>query len=128
MQWEAKLRVCHFRDPFHREWNDCQEAIERAGLWHCVLLSTVLYNLSHGPWDGSAWFQKLREGAADYWSKAEAGDPLLEILYEPLCFDFQEEAVGTPEHKLQVLNQAVDSNVVRKKGHFLHLRKPAVLL
>ena len=69
-----------------------------------VLLSTVLYNLSHGPWDGSAWFRKLREGASEYWSKAEAGDPLLEVLYESLCLDFQEEAVGTPEHKLQVLN------------------------
>jgi len=88
-----------------------------------VLLSTVLYNLSHGPWDGSAWFRKLREGASEYWSKAEAGDPLLEVLYESLCLDFQEEAVGTPEHKLQVLNQAVDSNVVRKKGEKVALRR-----
>ena len=38
--------------------------------------STVLCNLSHGPWDGSAWFRKLREGAGEYWSRAEAGDPL----------------------------------------------------
>ena len=94
----------------------------------CCCRQCCTYNLSHGPWDGPAWFEKLREGAADYWSKAEAGDPLLEILYEPLRLDFQEEAVGTPDHKLQVLNQAVDSNVVRKKGHFLHLCKPTVLL
>jgi hypothetical protein len=123
MQWQAKLRVCHFRDPFHREWRDCQDAIKRAGLWHCVLLSTVLYNLSHGPWDGSAWFQKLREGAAEYWAKAEAGDPLVEVLYEPLCADLQEEAAGTPEHKLQVLSQAVSSSLVRKKGEKVALRR-----
>ena len=88
-----------------------------------LLLSTVLYNLSHGPWDGSAWFRKLREGASEYWSKAEAGDPLPEVLYESLCLDFQEEAVGTPERKLQVLNRAVDSNVVRKKGEKVALRR-----
>ena len=47
-------RFFHFRDIFHREWNDVTLALRRCGLDWTILLRTVVYNLCFGPWEGSA--------------------------------------------------------------------------
>eukprot|EP00974_Lingulodinium_polyedra_P023188 2238155-Lingulodinium_polyedra.AAC.1 len=64
------------RDPFHREWNDTKLALQRAGCWWAVLLTTVVYNMAYGPWESKSWFHKLQEGAQEYWAKATPGDLL----------------------------------------------------
>ena len=54
LQYRARLRVICLRDPFLREWNDVTNALRAVGLWDTVLLSTVCFNLPHGPWNGQA--------------------------------------------------------------------------
>ena len=58
------------RDIFHREWNDCMGAITASGFWFVVLLTSMVFNLPYVPWDGSAWFQKMVEGAEDLCKKS----------------------------------------------------------
>ena len=55
LMWKTQLRMVHMRGPLHREWNDVTDALEKAGLWSVVLLTTVVFNLAYGPWKGSAW-------------------------------------------------------------------------
>ena len=59
MLYKGLLRIVLLRDVFHREWNDCGLALRSVGLWHVVLLTALVHNLTYGPWDGSAWFNKL---------------------------------------------------------------------
>ena len=51
-QWllyKAEVRMCFIRDVFHREWSDTCLAAKASGLWHVVLLTSVLHNLPYGP-------------------------------------------------------------------------------
>eukprot|EP00974_Lingulodinium_polyedra_P061487 5933651-Lingulodinium_polyedra.AAC.1 len=66
LSFHLKTRSFFLMDIFHREWNDCAGAIKGSGLWWVVLLTTVTYNLCYGPWEGAAWFEKLRAGALEY--------------------------------------------------------------
>ena len=50
-----KLRFAFIRDPFHREWNDVRGALSDNGVWWCVLLSSMLFNLPFGSWEGGSW-------------------------------------------------------------------------
>eukprot|EP00974_Lingulodinium_polyedra_P026116 2521728-Lingulodinium_polyedra.AAC.1 len=54
LQYSAKLRVMFTRDPFHRCWNDCKNALAQSGQYWAVLLCRVVFNLAYGPWDGCA--------------------------------------------------------------------------
>ncbi len=61
MSYRAKIRLCSIRDPFHREWNDCQHELKKAGVWWVVITGTLCFNLPYGPWQGCAWFSKMLE-------------------------------------------------------------------
>eukprot|EP00974_Lingulodinium_polyedra_P051483 4953431-Lingulodinium_polyedra.AAC.1 len=63
--YKAGLRVMGVRDIFHREWNDVIGALKQAELWWVVILTTLAYHLPYGPWDGSSWYQRMVESAAD---------------------------------------------------------------
>ena len=43
MLYTLPLRLVAFRDLFHREWNDIKLALQAAGVWHAVLLSTLIF-------------------------------------------------------------------------------------
>eukprot|EP00974_Lingulodinium_polyedra_P111304 10765970-Lingulodinium_polyedra.AAC.1 len=53
------LRATFQRDVFHREWNDCKGAVKASSLWWVILCSTLVMNLTYGPWEGAGWFEKL---------------------------------------------------------------------
>ena len=99
--WKAQVRLVHFRDPLRRQWNDATNAIKRAALWSTVLLSTIVYNLAYGPWQGTAWWRKLQEGAAEFLAGAQPGDRLLDEFYLDICEDVGEEPYGNEEHKTE---------------------------
>eukprot|EP00974_Lingulodinium_polyedra_P125370 11194248-Lingulodinium_polyedra.AAC.1 len=103
LMYYLKARVVLVKDVFHREWNDIQGAIKSSGLWWVILLTGVTYNLCYGPWEGSAWFQKMRGGAEELFAKQRARDPLFQALYSQLCRDMQEPEEGTQEHQEKVL-------------------------
>jgi hypothetical protein len=106
----------HFRDIFHREWNDVTLALRRCGLYWTILLSTVVYNLCFGPWEGSAWFEKLKAGAEEYFKKESVARPLFATLYQLICRDRGCPPVGTFEHREAVLKQTASAEGFSKKG------------
>eukprot|EP00974_Lingulodinium_polyedra_P027046 2609131-Lingulodinium_polyedra.AAC.1 len=111
-----RARLCMVRDIFHREWNDCKWAIAQAGLWHTVLLTSLVMNLCFGPWEGSGWFEKIKGSAADLLAKEGARGPLFSALYPSLCHDLGVEAEGTWAHKQTLLQQLPESGAFSLKG------------
>lgn len=64
-----KLNIVGIGDFAHRVWNDCEVSLGRAGLWEVVLLSSVLFNINFGPYDGSKWWRTCQEAATEYFQK-----------------------------------------------------------
>eukprot|EP00974_Lingulodinium_polyedra_P088979 8626383-Lingulodinium_polyedra.AAC.1 len=87
LSYHMRIPLLHCRDIFHREWNDAQDGIKSAGLWHVVALTSLVYNLNYGPWEGGSWFEKLRAGAQDLFATAQASDPLFNAFHRLLCWD-----------------------------------------
>ena len=75
------LRLLPQRDPYHREWNDIKNAIGDNDQWHVILLMTAVFNLPFGPWDGAAWFNKLRDMSDESSQSSSPSDPLFTALY-----------------------------------------------
>eukprot|EP00974_Lingulodinium_polyedra_P064786 6260559-Lingulodinium_polyedra.AAC.1 len=75
------------RDIFHRQWNDALQGIKNASLHWVILLSSVVYNMNYGPWEGSAWWHKVQEGGRFYWDRAGPQDLLFQEVYPRLCRD-----------------------------------------
>lgn len=123
LMWKTQLRMVHMRDPLHREWNDVTDALEKAGLWSVVLLTTVVFNLAYGPWKGSAWWRKLQEGGAELAAAAGVGDQLVEELYEAICQDLGVEAFGDAERKAEILEFAAAGQLQARKGERVTLRR-----
>lgn len=67
-------------DPMHRVHNDINLGISNAGLKPVVLLCTILFNLSWGPWASCGWFEKIKEEAAAYWATSGPEDPIFQHL------------------------------------------------
>ena len=123
LQYKVRLRMIFIRDVFHREWNDVSLAVRHTGLWWVVLLSSLAFNLPFGPWDGSGWWEQLKEGARDLLANAPHGGPLFDALYSALCKDRREEALGYLEHTRAVLTEALGSNAFCAKGEKVALRR-----
>ena len=47
--WQAQVRLVHFRDPLHRQWNDATNAIKRSSVNNPVLLWALI------PWAVSVY-------------------------------------------------------------------------
>ena len=103
------------RDPHHRNWNDAKNAISDAGLWFVVLLMRVVFNMPYGPWEGSAWFSKIKTMAEGMFDGMTSADPLFSALYEQICTDMHREATGTPEDKEAIWNIVCTGNAYAVK-------------
>eukprot|EP00974_Lingulodinium_polyedra_P053391 5129326-Lingulodinium_polyedra.AAC.1 len=123
MQYHVKLRMIGIMDIFHREWNDVSLALQRAGCWSAVLLSTLAFNVPFGPWDGSAWWEKMKESAQDMQARDPWGGPLFEALYEGICSDTGSFAPGTEEHKRSLLQSLSTSDGFLQKGPHVALKR-----
>ena len=62
MSYHLRLRTLAIPDVFHRQWTDATNGFKGAGLWWVVVLTSVVYNFSYGPWESHGWYQKCREG------------------------------------------------------------------
>ena len=116
-------RVVLLRDLFHREWNDIKDAIKSSGLWYVVLLSNIVFNLCYGPWEGSAWYEKLVAGATELFAKETVANPLFQSLYPMICNDHGDTAVGTYEHRSQVLTATANAEAFKRKGPRCTMRR-----
>lgn len=52
-----------------------------------ILKSTLLFNLPFGPWGGASWFQKMKEGWAEYMDVTSPNDPILTLIWQRHCRD-----------------------------------------
>eukprot|EP00974_Lingulodinium_polyedra_P038571 3696441-Lingulodinium_polyedra.AAC.1 len=99
-QYFLQARVVLFRDIYHREWNDCTQAIKQSNLWWVILMTSMVANLCYGPWEGGAWFEKVKDSARDFFSKSTSEDPLFLALYPLLCHDLgRAPEAGTTSHQ-----------------------------
>ena len=123
LSYELKMRVLSIRDVFHREWNETMLALKASGLWGTVLLTTVVYNLAYGPWDGSSWFVKMCEGTKDFVAKSSKGSLLFGHFYDRVCQDEGKSAVGGQSVRLQRLQGLVLSLGFKAKGPRVAIRR-----
>ena len=117
------LRMIHIRDIFHREWNDVKLAVGQCSLWDVVVLTTVVYNMPHGPWDGGMWFNKVRGVAEDVIRNMNASNPLFTAMYHLICNDLGLVAAGSPSHKAQVLEMVLSGDAFQVRGAKVSLRR-----
>ena len=122
MQYQARLRVIGVRDIYHREWNDVTLALRQAGLWRYVVLSSILFNLPYGPWNGGAWFGKLCESARDLAARDGTGGALFKALYPFACRDAGEEATYG-SHMSRMVKEMADAAAFKRKGTRAALRR-----
>ena len=123
LQYHLDMRVVFARDPFHREWNDVRGALAASSLWWVILLTTNAFNLTYGPWEGAAWFEKLKLGAAEYCGLERATNPLFSAMYPSICRDKGVENRGTAGHKEQMLEAMGSSEAWSRKGPRVTLRR-----
>eukprot|EP00971_Amphidinium_carterae_P108807 2154441-Amphidinium_carterae.1 len=61
LQHHCRMNILFCADPCHRAWNDCKQALKRAGLWETVLGSSVLLNYPNGPWKEQRFHRRNQE-------------------------------------------------------------------
>eukprot|EP00974_Lingulodinium_polyedra_P100409 9725997-Lingulodinium_polyedra.AAC.1 len=110
------------RDIFHREWNDCTQAIKHSGLWWVILLTTMAWNLCYGPWEGCAWYEKIKGGASEFFALERATNPLFSALYGRICQDQKLPAPHTVAHKEAMLQQTQAGEAFTQKGPRITLK------
>ena len=59
--FQEKLRVSPTFDPLHSPWRELDLAMNECRLKSSMLLSIVAHNLEYGPYDGAAFFEKMKE-------------------------------------------------------------------
>ena len=127
MNWYLRhsrdLRFIPQRDIYHREWNDVKNGVARAGLWGTVLLTTVCFDLFHGPWESAAWFSKISEMVEEMVKSLPATNPLWTVLYQLICADLGLTPSGEIDHSRIVWDILFSSEVFKTKGEQVSLRR-----
>ena len=90
LMYGLPMRVVAMRDPLHRQWNDARLALSRSRHWWIVQLTSTCINLPFGPWDGSAWWERLVSQAQDFAVRSTQWSPLFMSLYSLICKDLGE--------------------------------------
>lgn len=121
--FSCRLRMIPIRDIHHRIWNDIKNSINDAGLWHIILLTTVVFNMPFGPWDGGAWFVKMKEQSEEMMQSLSPSNPLFDALYELICIDLCIEADGSVEHKAMIFRMVFAGDAFKVKGSKVSLRR-----
>ena len=76
----TRCRFLFIRDVFHREWNDIQNAVRTCKLWPTIVMTQLVLNLGHGPWQGGAWWGKLNKGLCCILPARAGGRPALRFV------------------------------------------------
>ena len=89
-------------DWSHRTWNDVSLAISDCGLTYYCLLTIIILNCDHGPWNGHKWWHEVKAGGYEY-TRQVAGDndPLFEASLHQMCHDIDDgcEALSSEDAK-----------------------------
>jgi hypothetical protein len=99
-------------DQSHRVWNDVKNALQESGVFPQILITIVLLNADHGPWQEARWFETLKEGVAEYLKVASPACPVFTSWYPCICEEMGEQAPA-PGHEREVFDSLAE--VFRKK-------------
>ena len=115
--FQRRLVVLPVYDTFHRQWNDLAGAVTASGNMGHVMCFLVVCNAMHGPWQSTAFFNEVKEGARSLLEIMTSEDPLLTQLLPDILRDSGEEhrltEEGIAEEVLQRLRQA---NFLARRG------------
>ena len=89
----------------------------------CVLLSSMLFNLPFGPWEGGSWWQKSCGAAEAYVARATFAFPVFSALYDSICNDQKIKPTGSPEHRQLVFYQMMIGDCFKNKGNTVALKR-----
>lgn len=82
------LNILGLKDPAHRCWNDCCQAMKVSGVWPLILAFIVIASCDHGPWQDARWCTGSVEAARTYEQIVGAGScPIFEQLFPKICRD-----------------------------------------
>ena len=123
LNYHLYLRCMATYDPFHREWNDARLAVSDEGLWWVILMSTIVYNMPHGPWESCAFWSNIVDMATDYARRASWTSQLFKVLYESICNDLSQLAIGSVDHMKTIFDSCLETRVFKRKGEKVALRR-----
>ena len=117
--FSLKLRLAHFRDEFHRSWNDTRDAVRSAGFGMVTKLTEICFNMPHGPWGGAKFFEECCELSVSYLAQLDESDPLLTALAEHMRRDQAQEGIQVSAAKIDLIAQL-------HSARFLEVKDPHV--
>ena len=86
-------------DPSHRVWNDCQLALQDAGLWYWCVVTVILMNVDQGPYRSAAWWGDLKAAVHEYVTIAKGRCSLFSGLFPNI------------EQEMHVRDSSIDVNM-----------------
>ena len=95
----------------------------RAGLWSIVLLTTVAFNLFHGPWETASWLAKIHEIAEEMMRSLPASSPPFQALYDMMRSGMGVPEGGDPDQRRHVWDMVFSSEAYKNKGSKVSLRR-----
>ena len=105
-------------DPPHRFWNSEKLGLVMSGGWEAVLLTTVLYSISDGPWHTGGWFSQLNGARQDYLALTDrATCPLFSKMLPHVARDKgRESEMGTEAFSKEMWAELSTDNKLLFKG------------
>ena len=119
LNYHLGMRVIAIYDPYHREWNDTKLAISDENLWWVILMSTVVYNMPHGPWASCSFWSKMVDMAKVYAERGSWTGQLFSILYDKIAVDLSQVAIGSAAHKKIIFDTSLRMTCSKRKGRRL---------
>jgi len=113
-----KVKVWPKFDEMHRVHNDIYLGVSLAGLKSTVILCTILFNLSWGPWTNCSWFEQLRDEAATYFKIASPSDPIFQSMLASMQADSDSGSLAAcgPDAAELTCDGLCEVSFLRKKG------------
>ena len=113
-----KLRGTLFSDFAHDDWNALKNAAASAGCWLPMLERCVVLNLPSGPWQGSAFFGKLKVAANEFFASGSPDDELFSALFPHICLERRDnpDDYGTVSHRSRVWDEVKSAKCFQRKG------------
>ena len=117
MYWQVGLRGLPCPDLFHQAWNGVKAACVSAGVWKPVLERVLVLNLGHGPWQGHAFFGKLK-AMKDQRQEGSFQDALFVHLFDRICVEegSKPQDFGSRRHTLEIWSSLWSANCLNRLG------------
>lgn len=74
-------------DAFHRWHNDTKAALQETDHWSLVVLSSIVVNLAHGPWQNSLFLNQIASAGKRHTTNYDENEPLFQRFLAQMCAD-----------------------------------------